>query len=204
MTIRSREPDAGTGDAITKRQGKSYSYLPKKQKALVDKIVDQMERIRSVSQAYDKLELQNKVDGYYDDKPRERTPLSQQKEFRAIKNAVIKQAEHIWRCDLFFEDKGVEAESEPEDLEYCSRDYWDYRNDIYNADYSLEDRLMRSTTWNNWRERVTWMPSISWASCMRRAAADTGQCEGKILVSAGCATGTYVCAILSRQAPTLR
>ncbi|MBQ8906830.1 MAG: hypothetical protein IJY85_10755, partial [Ruminococcus sp.] len=95
---------------------KSYGYLPKKQKALVDKIVDQMERVRSVSQAYDKwLELQNKVDGYYDDKPRERTPLSQQKEFRAIKNAVIKQAEHIWRCDLFFEDKGVEAESEPED-----------------------------------------------------------------------------------------
>ena len=101
-----------------------------------------MERIRSVSQAYDKwLELQNKVDGYYDDKPRERTPLSQQKEFHAIKNAVIKQAEHIWRCDLFFEDKGVEAESEPEDFEYCSRDYWDYRGDIYNEDYSLEDRL---------------------------------------------------------------
>ena len=124
------------------RGKKSYGYLPKKQKALVDKIVDQMERIRSVSQAYDKwLELQNKVDGYYDDKPRERTPLSQQKEFRAIKNAVIKQAEHIWRCDLFFEDKGVEAESEPEDFEYCSRDYWDYRGDIYNEDYSLEERL---------------------------------------------------------------
>ena len=121
---------------------KQYSYLPKKQKALVDQIVDQMERIRAVSQAYDKwLELQNKVDGYYDDKPRERTPLSQQKEFRAIKNAVIKQAEHIWRCDLFFVDKGVEAESEPEDFEYCSRDYWDYRGDIYNEDYSLEDRL---------------------------------------------------------------
>ena len=121
---------------------KSYGYLPKKQKALVDKIVDQMERIRSVSQAYDKwLELQNKVDGYYDDKPRERVPLSQQKEFRAIKNAVIKQVEHIRRCDLFFEDKGVEAESEPEDFEYCSRDYWDYRSDIYNEDYSLEDRL---------------------------------------------------------------
>ena len=79
---------------------KSYGYLPKKQKALVDKIVDQMERIRSVSQAYDKwLDLQNKVDGYYDDKPRERTPLSQQKEFRAIKNAVIKEAENIWKSN---------------------------------------------------------------------------------------------------------
>jgi len=121
---------------------KSYGYLPKKQKALVDKIVDQMERIRSVSQAYDKwLDLQNKVDGYYDDKPRERTPLSQQKEFRAIKNAVIKEAENIWKCNLFFEDRGAEAESEPEDFEYCSRDYWDYRSDIYNPDYSLEDRL---------------------------------------------------------------
>ena len=121
---------------------KQYGYLPKKQKALVDKIVDQMERIRSVSQAYGKwLELQNKVDSYYGDKPRERTPLSQQKEFRSIKNAVIKEAENIWKCNLFFEDKGVEAESEPEDFEYCSRDYWDYRGDIYNEDYSLEDRL---------------------------------------------------------------
>ena len=120
---------------------KQYGYLPKKQKTLVDKIVDQMERIRSVSQAYDKwLELQNKVDGYYGDKPRERTPLSQQKEFRAIKNAVIKEAENIRKCNLFFEDKGVEAESEPEDFEYCSRDYWNYRSDIYNLDYSLEDR----------------------------------------------------------------
>ena len=148
---------------------KSYGYLPKKQKALVDKIVDQMERIRSVSQAYGKwLELQNKVDEIvdelakdgrvssayalwqdlreqlcidYNQTPPQRVPLSQQKEFRAIKNAVIKQAEHIWRCDLFFEDKGVEAESEPEDFEYCSRDYWDYRGDIYNENYSLEDRL---------------------------------------------------------------
>ena len=51
--------------------------------------------LRDIDQAYDKwLELQNKVDGYYDDKPRERTPLSQQKEFRAIKNAVISPTIH--------------------------------------------------------------------------------------------------------------
>lgn len=121
---------------------KQYGYLPKKQKELVDKIVDQMERIRSVHECYENwLILQGKVDSYYDGKERRRIPLSQQKEFRSIKNAVIKQAEHIYKCDLFFEDKGVEAESEPEDFEYCSRDYWSCRSDIYNLDYSPEDRL---------------------------------------------------------------
>ena len=121
---------------------KAYGYLSKKQKELVDQIVDQMERIRSVHECYEKwLVLQGRVDSYYDGKPRKRLPLSQQKELRAIKKAVIKEAENIRQCNLFFEDRGVEEESEPEDFEYCSRDYWDYRSDIYNLDYSLEDRL---------------------------------------------------------------
>ena len=32
---------------------KSYGYLPKRQKALVDKIVDQMERIKAVGECYE-------------------------------------------------------------------------------------------------------------------------------------------------------
>ena len=63
---------------------KSYGYLPKKQKALVDRIVDQMERIKAVSECYENwMVLQGKVDAYYDGKERRRIPLSQQKEFTA-------------------------------------------------------------------------------------------------------------------------
>ena len=59
---------------------KSYGYLPKRLKALVDEIVDEMERLPVVSKCYEKwMILQGKVDSYYHDKPQERIPLSQQK-----------------------------------------------------------------------------------------------------------------------------
>lgn len=37
-------------------------------------------------------ELRDELEGYYKDTPREHLPLSQQKEFRAIKNAVVQEA----------------------------------------------------------------------------------------------------------------
>ena len=75
---------------------KSYGYLPKRLKNLVDEIVDGMEQLPVVSKCYEKwMMLQGKVDSYYHDKPQERIPLSQQKEFRQIKNAVIQEAERL-------------------------------------------------------------------------------------------------------------
>ena len=120
---------------------KSYGYLPKPQKKLVDRIVDEMERLPSVRKCYEQWQiLQGKVDAYYHDKELKRVPLSQQKEFRSIKNAVIKEAENIRQCKLFFEDKGVEHESEPEDFRNASYDYWDLRDVIRDDTLTLEER----------------------------------------------------------------
>ena len=121
---------------------KSYGYLPKKQKELVDQIVDQMERIRSASQAYEKwLELQGKVDAYYHDKPQKRVPLSQQKEFRTIKNAVIKEADRINMKEVTFEDKGIRLEDEPEEFDAdAGYDYWSLRDVIRDETLTLEER----------------------------------------------------------------
>ena len=120
---------------------KSYGYLPKSQKKLVDKIVDEMERLPSVKKCYEKwMILQGKVDAYYHDKEQKRIPLSQQKEFRSIKNAVVKEAENIRHCKLFFEDKGVEQESEPEEFRDCSYDYWTLRDEIRDDTLTLEER----------------------------------------------------------------
>lgn len=48
---------------------KSYGYLPKPQKKLVDRILDEMERLPSVRDCYNQwLSLQEKVDEYYHDK----------------------------------------------------------------------------------------------------------------------------------------
>ena len=118
---------------------KSYGYLPKPQKKLVDRIVDEMERLPSVCKCYEQWQiLQGKVDGYYHDKEQKRVPLSQQKEFRSIKNAVIKEAENIRQCKLFFEDKGVEQESEPEEFRDCSYDYWTLRDEIRDESLTLQ------------------------------------------------------------------
>ena len=120
---------------------KSYGYLPKAQKKLVDRIVDEMERLPSVRKCYEQWQiLQGKVDGYYHDKEPKRVPLSQQKEFRSIKNAVIKEAENIRQCKLFFEDKGVEQESEPEEFRNASYDYWTLRNVIRDNTLTLDER----------------------------------------------------------------
>lgn len=119
---------------------KSYGYLPKPVKATVDEIVDQMERLPVVRECYDRwLELQGKVEGYYHDKDLvKRIPLSQQKEFRFIKSAVIKEAENIRQCNLYFEDRGMEQESEPEKFRNASYDYWPLRDVIRDESLTLE------------------------------------------------------------------
>ena len=90
---------------------KSYGYLPKRLKNLVDEIVDEMERLPAVSKCYGQwLVLQGKVDSYYHDKTQEHIPLSQQKEFRQIKNAVIQEAE---RLRLQIEEPSAQTSANP-------------------------------------------------------------------------------------------
>ena len=85
---------------------KQYGYFPKRVKKMVDEIVDQMARLRSVQVCYEKwLRLQQEVNEFYSGKPTERVLLSQQKEFRAIHNAVIQKALRLEH--LTFEDRDI-------------------------------------------------------------------------------------------------
>ena len=73
-----------------------YGYLKKPFKKKVDAIVDELEELPMVSECYDRwLELQSQVDSFYRDEKRKRIRLSEQKEFRAIKNMVIREAENL-------------------------------------------------------------------------------------------------------------
>lgn len=104
---------------------KSYGYLPKKQKDLVDEIVDQMEQLPTVAECYEKWwQLQNQVDAFYSEKERHRPPLSQQKEFRQIKNAVIQEAETIRLGEITFED---DALSQSDGVDKNENMPWDIR-----------------------------------------------------------------------------
>ena len=120
---------------------KSYGYLPKRLKNLVDEIVDGMEQLPVVSKCYEKwMMLQGKVDSYYHDKPQERIPLSQQKEFRQIKNAVIQEAERLRLGEITFEEKGLNQQDEPEEFRNEPYDYWTLRDIIRDESLTMEER----------------------------------------------------------------
>ena len=120
---------------------KSYGYLPKRLKNLVDEIVNEMERLPVVNKCYDHwLMLQGKVDSYYRDKPQERIPLSQQKEFRQIKNAVIHEAERLRSGEITFEEKDLGRYDEPEEYRNASYDYWTLRDIIRDERLTMEER----------------------------------------------------------------
>jgi uncharacterized protein len=93
---------------------KTYGYLPKPMKKLVDEIVDQMARLPTVDACYQTWwELQCQVEDYYSEgKKRLRPPLSQQKEFRQIKNAVIRETEHVRMNKISFEDADMRDNGE--------------------------------------------------------------------------------------------
>ena len=120
---------------------KSYGYLPKSVKKTVDEVVDKLEELPVVQACYDQwYALQNEVDSYYHDKPREKKKLSQEKEFRQIKNAVIQEAERIRLGEITFEDEDLSKYDEPEQVRGESYDCWELRQIIRDETLSLEDR----------------------------------------------------------------
>ena len=104
----------------TAKGKKKYGYLPKRVKKTVDEIVDQMERLSVIDECYQVWwELQCQIEDFYSEKERRRPPLSEQKEFRSIKNAVIQEAENIRTGVVTFED------SESNDLSDVPLDCWE-------------------------------------------------------------------------------
>ena len=75
---------------------KQYGYLKKPLKEKVDSIVNELEKLPEVAEYYAVWnDLRDTLESYYKNRPRQRNPLSQQKEFRAIKNAIIQEAERL-------------------------------------------------------------------------------------------------------------
>ena len=72
-----------------------YGYLPKDAKNLVDGLVEELAKDERLQELY-KLWYQekDKIVGTYQDAPANRVPLSQNDEFKSIRNAVVKEAFH--------------------------------------------------------------------------------------------------------------
>ena len=75
---------------------KQYGDLKKPLKDMVDSIVDKLEKLPEVAAYYSVWNgLRDTLESYYKNRPRQHNPLSQQKEFRAIKNTIIQEAERL-------------------------------------------------------------------------------------------------------------
>ena len=120
---------------------KIYGYLKKPVKAQVDAIVDELAKLPEVKECYELWwRLQRRVEDFYSERERIRPPLSQVKEFRAIKNAVVREAEYI-RCGVVsFEDDSAQQDDEPEEFTDSSYGYWTLRNMIRDEELPLEKR----------------------------------------------------------------
>lgn len=75
-----------------------YGYLPKPVKATVDAIVDRLAQLPEVAACYAQWnQVKDELVRFHNQNPRQHLPLSQQKEFRTIKNMIIQQAETFWQ-----------------------------------------------------------------------------------------------------------
>lgn len=104
---------------------KQYGYLQPKLKAMVDGIVDELAKEEGISKAYDLwYEMRNEVLHSYMDNLPEPLPLSKQKEFKSIKNMIIKEADNYNKGIFSFEEianddidiTNEEREKETEDI----------------------------------------------------------------------------------------
>ena len=77
---------------------KVYGYLPPKTKALVDAIVDELAKDECVAAAYDLWnQMREEVCRTYSEQMPERLPLSKQKEFKAVRNMVVREVLQLGR-----------------------------------------------------------------------------------------------------------
>ena len=93
---------------------KQYGYLQPKVKALVDEIANELAKEPSIKSAYELwCELQNEIYRSYQDTMPDPIPLSQQKEFKSIKNMIIREVMSLDTVQEFAEEEYIE-DTEPQ------------------------------------------------------------------------------------------
>lgn len=92
---------------------KVYGYLKADVKAIVNEIVDTLAKEETVANCYERWkECQNEVHHIYKDSIPEYLPLSEQKEFKSIKNMVIAEAVKLGNGHFYLDDAGSEEREE--------------------------------------------------------------------------------------------
>ena len=134
---------------LSKTSGKKvYGYLKTDVKAIIDSIVNLLEEDDSISALYD-LWYREKYEqlSFYTDELPPKIPLSQNKEFKSIKNMIIQEALDI-NADIYITDEGEmfnETEVEPTDNDAESVDQPTYSKEFL-------DIFVKAQKGNKWSQ----------------------------------------------------
>lgn len=157
----------------TAKGKKKYGYLTPKTKETVRKIIDQLEQLPVVNKCYQIWwELQQEIEDYYAERRKERPPLSEQKEFRSILNAVIQEAENIRLGVVTFEDREMSDEVEDEELTATPHTLWEQVMAYQEAKAVLYDE---DASWAEQEEAVHTLERL-WEEGLTVAAHQLGKC----------------------------
>ncbi len=154
---------------------KVYGYLKKPVKAQVDAIVDELARLPEVAECYEQWNrLRDELERYYKDAPREHKPLSQQPEFKAIKNMVIREADNLQLGVFTFEDAQMKDEAD-EDQDAVLR-AWSSRWEMAEAYQNAKEILsVYENTEEEKAEQVQVLKKL-WDAGFSVAAHQLGKC----------------------------
>ena len=107
---------------------KVYGYLPKKVKNLVNGIVDELSKDKQISKLYDMWYKQKEsLLKIYQDSLPDRIPLSSNKEFKTIRNDIVKEAFQLIGNSIFIDYSDAQKK-----LQYLFSDKED--DDIFESD----------------------------------------------------------------------
>ena len=154
---------------------KVYGYLKKPVKAQVDSIVDELAKLPEVAECYDHWNrLRDELDRYYKDTPREHKPLSQQQEFKVIKNMVIREADNLQLGVFTFEDSQMkdEVDEDQDAVLHAWSSQWEMAETYQNAKEILS---VYENTEEEKAEQVQVLEQL-WSSGFTVAAHQLGKC----------------------------
>lgn len=154
---------------------KVYGYLKKPVKAQVDTIVDELARLPEVAECYEQWNrMRDELERYYKDTPREHKPLSQQQEFKVIKNMVVREAEELRLGTFTFEDTTMkdEVDEDQEEVYYA----WSFRWEMAEAYQNAKEILsVYENTEEEKAEQVQVLKKL-WDAGFSVAAHQLGKC----------------------------
>lgn len=132
-------------DRLSKTKGKKvYGYLKPDVKAMVDSIVEELANDSRIKKLYDLWyeQKENTIRTYTDEMP-DRIPLVQNKDFKSIKNAVIKEALKLNLTEeKIVENENTDEESVTKTFEYeeniSAKSVFDLDRDVLYPIYSIK------------------------------------------------------------------